>query len=239
MEMRPEVGRSRLAISRSSTVLPEPLAPAMPKAVLGATVNEISCKTTRPPKRRTTCSTTTAGSAGGRGIGGRSSCSTVSRIVMGEPQTMGRSSDGPDGGDIQPIQADLANGGRERGIERVSQANLARRGDVPLAVGHDATTGADLPGLPFGGAPVEQRYREGQVGLAHTALNYALDVQAQLAQLERALAGRNHELQGDRLAGRDGVVVAIGRCARADAQVAPVHRRGRYFTLEADRQLRL
>src|SRR5258708_37832589 len=145
MEMRPEVGRSRLAISRSSTVLPEPLAPAMPNAVLGATVNEISCKTTRPPKRRTRRSTTTAGSPGARGIGGQSSCSTVSRIVMGEPQTRGRSSDGPDGGDIQPIQADLANGGRERGIERVTEADLAPRGDVPLATGERGAAGAALP----------------------------------------------------------------------------------------------
>src|SRR5258708_19883306 len=136
MEMRPEVGRSRLATSRSSTVLPEPLAPAMPNAVLGATVNEISCKTTRPPKRRTTCSTTTAGSAGGRGIGGRSSCSTVSRIVMGEPQTMGSSSDGSDGGDIQPIQADLPNGGRQRGNQRVTPANLPPPRDLPLSVPH-------------------------------------------------------------------------------------------------------
>src|SRR5258708_15947675 len=145
MEMRPEVGRSRLAISRSSPVLPEPLAPAMPNAVLGATVNEISCKTTRPPKRRTTCSTTTAGSEGGRGIGGRSSCSTVSRIVMGEPQTMGRSSEGPDGGDVQPILSDLANGGGERGIERVTQAKLARQREVPLAVAPDAAAGAAAP----------------------------------------------------------------------------------------------
>src|SRR5712692_2470151 len=158
--MRPEVGRSRLAIRRRSTVLPEPLAPAMPYAVLGATVNEMFCKTTRPPKRRTTWSTITAGSAGGRGIGGRSSCSTTSRMVTdqlrrGDP--VGRtSSDRPYGGDVQPIQADLADRRGQGGVQRVAQADLACRGDVALAVGHDAAARADFPGLPFRGAPVEQ-----------------------------------------------------------------------------------
>src|SRR6266851_6110981 len=179
--MRPEVGRSRLAIRRSSTVLPEPFAPAMPNAVLGATVNEISCKTTRPPKRRTTCSTTTAGSAGGRGIGGRSSCSTISIVVIRGSPTEGESSDSPDGGHVQPIQADLADCGCQGGVEGVAQAHFACCGDVPLAVGHDAAAGADFPGLPFRGAPVEQRYREGQVGLPHATLDHAFDVQAELA----------------------------------------------------------
>ena len=99
--------------------------------------------------------------------------------------------------------------------------------------------GADFPGLPLGRAPVEQRHGERQLRLPHAALDHAFDVQAQLLQLEGALAGRDHELQRDRLARRDGVVVAIGRRARADAQVAPVHRRRRDFAVEADRQLRL
>src|SRR5438552_15703466 len=164
--MRPPVGRSRLAIRRSSTVLPEPLAPAMPKAVLGATVSEISCKTTRPPKRRTTCSTTTAGSAGGRGSGGRSSCSTVSRVVIRGFPMVRKSSNRTHGGDVQAIQADLADSGRERGVQGVAQADFAGGGDVSLAVGHDAAAWADFPGLPFGGAPVEQRHGEWQVCLA-------------------------------------------------------------------------
>src|SRR5207253_3124798 len=150
-----------------------------------------------PPKRRTTCSTTTAGSAGGRGIGGRSSCSTkVSTVMRGshsprrQPERRSlrgrrsvRSSDCPYGSNVEAVEADLAHCRREGGVQGVAQAYFAGGGDVPLAIGHDAAAGADFPGLPFRGAPVEQRYREWQVGLPHAALDHALDVQAQLAQL--------------------------------------------------------
>jgi len=45
----------------------------------------------------------------------------------GEPQTMGRSSDGPDGGDIQPIQADLAN------VDASEASSVYRRRTSPVA----------------------------------------------------------------------------------------------------------
>src|SRR5207248_2409568 len=118
-----------------------------------ATLKEISCKTVRPPKRRTTCSTTTAGSAGGRGIGGRSSCSTnVSTVMRGshysprrQPERRSlrgrrsvRSSDCPYGRDVEAVEADLAHCRREGGVQGVPQAYFAGGGDVPLAIGHDA-----------------------------------------------------------------------------------------------------
>src|SRR5260370_30009298 len=67
------------------------------------------------------------------------------------------SPDRSDRGDVETIEPNFANRRHQRRVEGVAHADLASRGYVAVAVGHDAAAWTDFPRLPLRRPPVEER----------------------------------------------------------------------------------
>src|ERR1700729_4360908 len=109
--MLPWVGLSRLPISCSSVVLPEPDRPASATSSPGSTTNPMSSSTSASPYRRQTCSTTT------RAPG--------MRLLLGRQQP--RDLDGPGAGLDHDHQRQLMADGLTGELQRVAARPVPER----------------------------------------------------------------------------------------------------------------